>query len=205
MTANELQDLIQSANAIVLDIRLGRAFMDAHIPGAISAPYSQRGWSTSVANWMRQMGADQPIVLFGDNKVIAESAEKALTAENLAVKASWDGGMAPWKAAGLPVVSVANITVDDLHQDLAQWQVIDVREPYELRSGIIPGALPIPMGELPQRVNELARDKSYALVCASGSRSQSAAAWMAEQGYQVANVVGGMSLWLGSGRPTERP
>jgi rhodanese-related sulfurtransferase len=60
------------------------------------------------------------------------------------------------------------------------------------------------MGELMERVKELDPSQRYAVVCASGSRSQSAAAWLAEQGYQVANLVGGMSLWIGGGHPVER-
>ncbi|MCL5116114.1 MAG: rhodanese-like domain-containing protein [Firmicutes bacterium] len=204
MTAEELKNLIDANEALVIDVRLGRAFTESHIPGALSAPFSQRGWGAAVAGWLRREAPGKSVVLFGDNKVLAESAQKALDAEQVSVQAIWDGGMGPWAAAGLPIVAVQNVTVDALRQALTDWRVIDVREPYELRSGIIPGAVNIPIGQLTERIGELQPDQRYAIVCASGNRSQSAAAWMAEQGYQVANVVGGMSLWIGGGHPVER-
>lgn len=205
MTATELHDFMESSHAIVLDIRLGRAFTEAHVPGALSAPFSQRGWGTQVATWVRQEAAGKPLVLFGDNKVITASASKALEAENLEVSAVWDQGLDPWRSMDLPLVSVESITIDALHGELPTWKVIDVREPYEHRTGIIPGAITIPMGQLADRAGELDKDQRYAIVCASGNRSQSAAAWMAEEGYRVANVVGGMSLWLGAGHPVVQP
>lgn len=204
MTAQELEQLIAASEVVVLDIRLGRAYTEGHVRGAMSAPFSQRGWAQSVAAWMREEAPSQSLMLFGDNTVLAKSAAQALEGEGLAVKDVWDEGMGPWIDAGLPVVRVDNITVDVLKNELPEWSVIDVREPYEHRSGVIPGALKIPLGQLTHKADELDRNRRYAIVCASGNRSQSAAAFLADQGYQVANVVGGMSLWLGGGHPVER-
>jgi rhodanese-related sulfurtransferase len=96
------------------------------------------------------------------------------------------------------------LTVDELAQNLENYIVVDVREPYELRSGIIPGAISIPMGQLQQRIAELDKSRAHAIVCASGSRSASVAAWLSQQGFNVANVVGGMSLWMGARHPVQR-
>ncbi|PSR24785.1 MAG: hypothetical protein C7B47_14055 [Sulfobacillus thermosulfidooxidans] len=97
------------------------------------------------------------------------------------------------------------MTVDELHQNLHDFVVIDVREAYELRAGTVPGALHIPMGQIQSRVQELDKDRKYAIICQSGSRSASVAGWMSQQGFDVNNVVGGMSLWLGARHPVERP
>lgn len=204
MTAQELQSLMDSADAVVLDIRLARAYTEGHVRGAISAPFSQRGWAASVAAWMRREAPAQSVILFGDNAIVGNSASQALQSQGVVVKAVWDSGLGSWIEAGLPVVRVDHITVDALRSQLGEWAVIDVREPYEHRSGIIPGALKMPLGELTQRVEELDPNQRYAIICASGNRSQSAAAWLADQGFQVANVVGGMSLWLGGRHPVER-
>lgn len=204
MSIQELQQLVESDRTLVLDLRLGRAYSEGHLKGAVSAPFSQRGWGNQVAAWLRQQAPDYQVVLFGDNPVIVDSAKDALVSQGIEPSAVWSQGLAPWQEAGLPVIRVDNITVDALHQELSNWAVIDVREPYEHRSGVIPGALKIPLGQLPDHVSQLDPSRRYAIVCASGNRSQSAAAFMAEQGLEVANVVGGMSLWLGSGHPVER-
>lgn len=204
MTVEELKNWNEQANHVVIDVRQGRAYTEGHIPGALSAPYRQHGWSGPVSAWIKQQGAGLEIGLFADNGVIANAASQALQAEGVQVSAVFDGGIAAWQGAGYHVVAVKSLTVDELAAQLDDWTVVDVREPYELRSGIIPGAKSIPMGNLEQQMGQLPRDQRYAIVCASGSRSQSAASYLAEQGFDVANVVGGMSLWIGAGRPVER-
>lgn len=204
MTAAELKTWSEQDNHIVIDVRQGRAYTEGHIPGALSAPYRQQGWAHPVAAWIKQQGGAYEVALFADNKVVLKAAGEALQQEGVPVSPGFDGGIDAWRKAGLPVVAVKSLTVDELASQLDQWTVIDVREPYELRSGIIPGAQSIPLGSLEQEVHQLSRDARYAIVCASGNRSQSAAAYLAEQGFQVANVVGGMSLWIGGGHPVDR-
>ncbi len=203
MTANELKAwLDESETHVLIDLRVGRAYTSGHIPGALSAPYRQQGWAPMVADWAKRQNGPVELGLFGDNAVVVKAAADALEAQGVPAAATFEAGMAAWQAAGYPVVAVQDLTVDELAGALSEWTVIDVREPYELRSGMIPGAQAIPMGSLEQKVSTLPKEQQYALVCASGNRSQSAAAYMAEQGFRVANVVGGMSLWLGAGHPT---
>lgn len=204
MTPAELKRWSEQPNHVVIDVRQGRAYTEGHIPGSLSAPYRQQGWAGPVSAWVKQQGDGLAVGIFADNGVVAKASQQALEAEGVAVSAVFDGGMSAWTGAGYAVVAVKSLTVDELAAHLADWTVIDVREPFELRSGMIPGALSIPLGSLEEQAKDLKRDNRYALVCASGNRSQSAAAFLAEQGFDVANVVGGMSLWLGGGHPVER-
>ena|SRR6187455_2346514 len=82
--------------------------------------------------------------------------------------------------------------------------VLDVRTPQETRLGIIPGALLIPVDELPQRARELAKDARPKLVyCAGGGRSAAACEYLAEQGFvELYNLEGGFMGWNG---PREQP
>lgn len=185
-----------------MDIRLRQLFTDHHIAGSLSAPYHQQGWASTIAEWLAQQGDGVAVGVFGDNPVVLKVAVKSLENAGVSVSAAFDGGMAAWQAAGFPVVSVPSLSVDDLASHLDEWVVVDVREPYELRSGIIPGAESIPLGTLEQHVDRFSQDRRYAIVCASGNRSQTASVWLAEHGFQAANVVGGMSLWIGAGHPT---
>ncbi|MBM7540333.1 rhodanese-like domain-containing protein [Amphibacillus cookii] len=75
--------------------------------------------------------------------------------------------------------------------------VIDVREPFEVAEGTIPGAINIPLGQLPQQVNTLNKEQHYYVVCRSGARSLNAVAFLNEHGYDATNVEGGMLMWNG--------
>ena len=41
------------------------------------------------------------------------------------------------------------------------------------------------------------KNQPYYLICQMGSRSAQACAFLSQQGYQVTNVLGGTSGWLG--------
>jgi rhodanese-related sulfurtransferase len=73
--------------------------------------------------------------------------------------------------------------------------IIDVREGNEVGTGKIPGAKHIPLGEILTRLHELDKDKEYIMVCRSDNRSGLASEWLTEKGFQVKNMVGGMSNW----------
>jgi rhodanese-related sulfurtransferase len=82
--------------------------------------------------------------------------------------------------------------------------LLDVRQPEEYRSGHIPGAKLIPLGELSKRMNELPKTQEIICVCQSGSRSQSATRQLAGAGYKVTNLHGGMTAWSRSGLPVAK-
>ena len=79
-------------------------------------------------------------------------------------------------------------------------RVIDIRQPAELNSGIIPGSEALPMHIIPLRINEFKRDEKLIMVCRSGGRSAQACMFLQQQGYEnVFNLRGGMMAWAGSG------
>ena len=66
------------------------------------------------------------------------------------------------------------ITTTELQQLLEQGEqlhLVDVRESDEVAQGMIPGAIHIPLGEVPERMDELDKAKSYIIICRSGGRS----------------------------------
>lgn len=75
--------------------------------------------------------------------------------------------------------------------------VVDVRTLGEFRTGHIPGARLIPLGELGGRTAEIPKDQTVVTVCRSGSRSQMAARQLQKLGYEVFNMAGGMNRWDG--------
>ena len=82
----------------------------------------------------------------------------------------------------------------DANEDL---NVIDVREDFEVEHGMIPGATNIPLGDIPARAAELDKSKAYIVVCKGGVRSANACEYLAEQGFDVTNLEGGMMAYDG--------
>ncbi len=77
-------------------------------------------------------------------------------------------------------------------------QVLDVREDSEFTGalGHIARARLIPLGQLPQRLDELNREQPIVAVCRSGARSARAVAMLNKAGFNaVANLAGGMLRW----------
>jgi rhodanese-related sulfurtransferase len=106
------------------------------------------------------------------------------------------------KRLGGPQIDVA-----ELDALLAQGaiHVLDVREESEFRGGHLPGAIHVPVKRLPDRVGRLKRDKPYAVICASGSRSRGATNYLLDQGFEgTVSVRGGTGAWARSGRPLVR-
>ena len=79
--------------------------------------------------------------------------------------------------------------------------IIDVREPGEYVAGHVPGAVLIPMGQLPGRMAELYHGAPVYVVCASGNRSATMTGFLRDAGFDAYSVAGGTSGWASSGRP----
>lgn len=101
------------------------------------------------------------------------------------------------------MATVPQITVDDLAAAVDRQEVVvDVRMPDEYVEAHVPGAILIPLPELPARVDEIPDADPVHLICRSGARSQKAAELLAAQGRSVTNVAGGTLAWIESGRST---
>ena len=98
-------------------------------------------------------------------------------------------------------MAIPQTSVTDLPDDAV---LLDVREQDEWDAGHAPGAVHIPLGDLPARVGELPQVGRHPRGhLQGGGRSDRAVAWLAQQGYDVVNVDGGMGAWSAAGKPME--
>jgi glyoxylase-like metal-dependent hydrolase (beta-lactamase superfamily II)/rhodanese-related sulfurtransferase len=80
--------------------------------------------------------------------------------------------------------------------DVPELQLVDVRNPGEAAAGMIPGAVNIPVGQLPDRTDELDPGKPTVVYCAGGYRSSVAASLLRQRGFaDVSDVLGGYGAW----------
>jgi rhodanese-related sulfurtransferase len=91
------------------------------------------------------------------------------------------------------------VMMNDVEQAMKKGpiDVLDVREPEEYEEGHIPGAILAPISDFMNHLHKVDKTKHYYVVCYSGARSQVVAEYLGKQGYQVTNVMGGMSTYRG--------
>ncbi len=93
---------------------------------------------------------------------------------------------------------VEDIDPKEVWEQKSQIALVDVRRPDEFDGelGHVPGAQLMVLDTLPERLEELPKDKTVVFICRSGARSGRAAAFAKENGYpDVFNMKGGMILW----------
>ena len=80
--------------------------------------------------------------------------------------------------------------------------LVDVREDDEWGAGHAPGAVHVPMMELPGRLDEIPADRDVVVVCRSGHRSAEVVGYLLGRGFgQVRNLTDGMVGWVAAGLP----
>ncbi len=86
-------------------------------------------------------------------------------------------------------------------------QLLDVRTPSEYTEGHIAGAENIDIYDdsfISQAIESLDKAKPVAVYCRSGKRSAEAAGRLAEKGYKVTNLEGGIIAWTEANKPIEK-
>lgn len=93
---------------------------------------------------------------------------------------------------------IRQVTVDEIP---ANAKILDVREDYEWAEGHIAEAQHIPLGEVPERYDEIPLDEDVYIICRSGGRSLRAAAYLTQYGFDAINIIGGMGAWQDAEKP----
>ena len=95
----------------------------------------------------------------------------------------------------LPAIDIAALVA----LDPRNVALFDVRQPDEYTEGHVPGAVLVPLADVPDRVGEFPTDRTVYVVCRSGGRSANAVAFLRSSGVDAVNVDGGTMAWIESG------
>jgi rhodanese-related sulfurtransferase len=74
-------------------------------------------------------------------------------------------------------------------------QLVDVRADHEWEAGHLPGAVHIPLAELPQHIEEIDKERPVILYCRGGNRSSMATTALAEAGFDAVKLTEGAVGW----------
>lgn len=84
----------------------------------------------------------------------------------------------------------------DLMTSTPDLFLLDVREQHEFDQAHIDGVHLLPLGALPQRYDEIPKDRPILCICAGGVRSERAARFLLSKDYEdVTNMSEGMKGW----------
>lgn len=107
----------------------------------------------------------------------------------------WRGAFAKERKRLMKEMTAAQLK--QIMQTGERVHIIDVREDEEVAFGMIPSAIHIKMGDIPERMSELDKQKTYVIICRSGVRSEHVCRYLEAHGYDVCNVIDGMLGWNG--------
>ena len=195
LTADEVAQVMDAGGAVV-DVRPGREYDQAHIPGSYSV-----GIEGSVSAWVGWLVArGRPIVLAGGTEGHHRDAQRQLLRIGFdTIAGALNGGMDAWRASGRELSSFQTVDVEDL----AAWvlsaepmTVVDARDEHEWVGGHVPGAVHLYVPDIPHHADEIPRHAPVAVHCASGYRAGIAASLLEQAGLKrIIHVNAPYSDW----------
>lgn len=210
--AQDFEVFVLEHQPIALDLRDPISYQKAKLHGSTNLSQNL------LRENMKRLPKGEAIVLISEDGQKGHVALRMLKAEGFEKVYNLSGGYislerfarayAP-KQINVGLLPVETLSIADLHQanDADGEQdagesggfsaqgpiVIDVRTPGEFASGAYPGAVNIPLDELPGRLEELgAKDREIVVYCASGARSSYAQRILMQEGFQNIENGGGL-------------
>jgi len=202
ITAPELNSLLQQG-VFVLDVRPNADFAVAHVPGSVNIALSGQfaSWAGTI------MGLSARPVLVADTAEQYAEARLRLARVGIEDPSGFlQGGVGAWKQAGLPLASVAQMTVQELSNRKrgGSLQLLDVRREGEWQAGHVEGAEWFPLDNFKVSAPDVDPAVPLAVHCQGGYRSMIACSLLQRAGLEnVMNVVGGFDAWRQAGLPVE--
>jgi len=190
----ELKTMLDNGE-IALDVRPGDDFAAGHVPGSVNIALSGQfaSWAGTVLGL-----AAHPVLIAASDQELEEARLRLARVGIEALGGFLEGGVNAWKQAGMPLATLLQVTVNELHTSLqaGEVQVLDVRRAPEWEAAHIEAASWWPLDNFKVSAPELDRNVPIAVHCKSGYRSMIACSLLQRAGFKdVRNVIGGFDAW----------
>jgi hydroxyacylglutathione hydrolase len=181
-----------AGGGVLVDARPVAAFAAGHIPGALSIALRP-----AFASWLGWLVDDaQPLVfVLDDDQARGELVRQCRTIGYDHLAGELAGGMAAWRAAGLPEARTPLVEAERV--DDHPGRVLDVRQASEVADGRLPGALAVELGALAGDLPAARLPEGpVTVMCAHGERAMTAASLLQRAGHDDLRVArGGPQDW----------
>lgn len=186
-------DDVVARGALIVDGRTPEEFARGHLAGAINVGLNGRyaEFAGSV------VPADVDIVLVVDDGFELEAKNRLGRIGFDRVVGFLEQPQAVMVAHPERVRQASRLTATEFDQlEVDGLQLVDIRNPGEFALGTIPGAVGIPVGQLPKRIDELDPAVPTVVFCAGGYRSSVGASVLRQAGFvDVSDILGGYGAW----------
>jgi hydroxyacylglutathione hydrolase len=178
---------------IALDVRSAEAFAGCLVPGSLAVPLDM---VPTFAGWF--LSYDRPVGLIANHLDEVEAAIRHLIRIGFDNVAGYlGGGLTSWEVSGRPYAQIPAVHAEELVRRIQaeeEFTLLDVRKDEEVSQGHLPGAKHIYIGHLPDRLDEVPRDRPVVTFCGSGQRAIIAASILRRNGFtRVENSLGSMA------------
>jgi len=199
LTPKAFEEAVNTADAVILDVRNREDFVKGFIPNSIFI-----GLDGSFAPWVGALIADvsQPLALVVSQGQEEEAITRLARVGFDNVAGYLKGGIEAWEKAGKEVDTIRSINPGELAEALKAYgpqHLLDVRRPGEYAAEHVVDAVCIPLDFLNDIMDELNQNEKYFLHCAGGYRSLIAASILKARGFRdLTDVRGGFEAMLES-------
>lgn len=181
LAPSEVESIISSTEALLLDTRNAEDFAQGFIPNSINI-----GLKGSFAQWVGEMikGVQQEIILITYPGQEEEAVTRLARVGYDHTIGYLDGSIEAWKNAGHTLNTIQRVSVSDLAVNIIeQMPVIDVRKASEYNAEHIKGATNAPLNQINEHLSAFPKETPFVLHCQGGYRSMIAASILKSRGW----------------------
>ncbi|MDP4268659.1 MAG: FAD-dependent oxidoreductase [Bacteroidota bacterium] len=212
VTVAELDAFVEGINPVYVDVRDIFAYEKSHIEGAIHIPLEM------LSQQIGSIPVGRPVIVYDESGKKGHQALRTIVGAGIQDVTNISGGHTSLqrhaRAIGFKNINIEllPIVTKSIEEEAGEQKaeattqsandnspiIVDVRTVEEFRTGAYPGAINIPLDELPSRYQELGNraDRDITLYCASGARSSYAQNILLQIGYTNVKNGGGIAAMM---------
>ena len=198
----ETKELLNTTNAIILDVRKPQDFAKEHIPNSIYI-----GIDGQFAPWVGALITDlkQAIILLTPENRESEAVMRLTRVGYDNCIGYIEGGIDAWKKAGNDISNIKSIDANEFIKayNTSILNVLDVRKPGEYESNHLENICSKPLDFITDWEDSIDKDKEYHIHCAGGYRSMITASLLKRKGFnKLIDIAGGFAAIAQTGVKT---